>query len=117
MKAHVLNLPATSGVLVSTGGCLLIHASLETTGSAAAQYNLWDSDTNSGQLLLPVALSAGQSTRDGFRAHHLPFNTGLYYDLVSGAVEGIVSVCDDHRCAEALMMQWHAIMEQAGGHS
>lgn len=100
MRTVVVNLPATSGLLFNTGGCVVIHATRETAG-AAAVYRLWDSNNNTGQLLLTVSLSANESTRDFFPAHYLPFNTGLYFELVSGALEGDVSVGCDHRCADA----------------
>lgn len=98
MKSLNLNFPASSGVLINTGGCLVVHASRETSGSASAVYRLWDSDTNEGQLLLPVSLVANQSTRDDFLAHHLTFKTGLYYEKVSGALEGAVAVLVHHEC-------------------
>lgn len=101
MEAVTIELPTASGQLINTGGCLVLHATRETTGSAAAVYRLWDGSTNAGKLLLPVSLSSGESTRDYIHAHHLSFTTGLYYELVSGALEGAVSVLCDHRCHDA----------------
>lgn len=109
MEAISINLPAASGLLINASGCLVLHATRETTGSAAAVYRLWDSGNNSGQLLLPVSLSQGESTRDYIQAHHLTFKTSLYFELVSGAIEGMVSVLCDHRCHDA----WEWAMEQA----
>jgi hypothetical protein len=109
VNAVSINLPKASGVLINTGGCLVIHAARETSGSAAAVYRLWDSDRASGQLLLPISLTAKESTRDYFQAHHLTFKTSLYYELVSGQLEGSVSVMCDHRCEEV----WRAQIDAA----
>lgn len=108
MRAISINLPSASELILNGSGCLVWHSSHETTGSAAAEYRLWDSDTNSGQLLIPVSLTSGESTRDYIQAHHLEFRTGLYFELVSGALEGMVSVLCDHRCVDA----WHWQLEQ-----
>lgn len=94
----VVELPTSSGQLVNTAGCLLLHATRETTGGAAAVYHLYDGSGTGGKLLLPVALSAGQSTRDSFMPHALPFKQGLWFNLDSGLVEGDVSVFLDHDC-------------------
>lgn len=104
MRTSVVNLPVASGQLLNTGGCLVIHATRETAG-AAAVYRLWDSADASGQLLLSISLSANESTRDFFPMHYLPFNTGLYFELVSGAVEGNISAMCDHRCHDALVAE------------
>lgn len=98
MQSLTIVLPDASGQLVNTGGCLVFHASEETSGSAAAHYRLWDGTDTSGALIVPVSLSADQSTRDFFPAHIAMFRTGLYYELVDGAVEGAVGVRVDHNC-------------------
>jgi len=112
MRSMTLNLPGASGQLVNTGGCLTIHATRETTGSAAAVYRLWDGSSATGTLLLPVSLTSSESTRDDFRNHHLMFRTGLYFELVSGAIEGEVSVLVEHDCAWFIRQ----LVEQAMSH-
>lgn len=115
MQAVTINLPAASGMLLNEGGCLVVHSTRETTGSAAAVYRLWDSNNNSGKMLLTVSLSSGQSTRDDFMAHHLTIRTGLYYELVSGALEGSVAILGDHRCSEVLeAILFHALEDHVG---
>jgi hypothetical protein len=106
VKPLLINMPAASGQLINTGGCLTLHASLETTGSAAATYRLWDGTSNAstGKLVLPVSLTAGQSTRDFFGLHIVKFTTGLYYELVSGSVQGNVAVMVDHDCEEIMRL-------------
>lgn len=100
MKTLNIVLPAESGLLLNTGGCLVAHSTEETTGSAAAHYRLWDGTTADSTLLMPVSLSADQSTRDYFNAHIVVFRTGLYYELVDGSIEGAVSVRVEHQCDE-----------------
>lgn len=93
-----LNFPATSQVIGAFSGCILWHASIETTGAATAEYQLWDGYNNQGPLLMDVGLSAGQSTRDYIHKHHLVFRVGLFYVPVSGSVRGTVSVLVGCRC-------------------
>jgi hypothetical protein len=107
MSVAVLNLPAASAVLVNNGGCLVFHATRETSGSASAVYKFWDGTNNQGTLLLPTSLQAAQSTRDNFTPHMMPFHTGLYFELVSGVVEGDVSVLTGHDCGQMLMEILH----------
>lgn len=109
MKTRGIVLPATSGQLVNTGGCLVMHATHETTGSAAAHYQLLDGTDSSGSLLVPVSLSADQSTRDMFPSHIIQFEVGLWYELVDGAVEGAVSIRTHHDCDECLNAVLHAV--------
>lgn len=103
MRSSTLTLPSASGVIINTGGCLVVHATRETTGTTAAVYRLWDGDNNAGQLILPVSLSSSESTRDDFYTHHLTFKSGLYYELVSGTVEGSVTVLTDHDCENEIV--------------
>lgn len=98
MHAVVLNLPTASGQIYSGPGCMLFHETYETTGSSTAQYSFWDNTTNAGTRLLTVTLNAGQSTRDYIRKHYMPFYTGLYFHLDSGALNGSCSVLLEHEC-------------------
>lgn len=107
-------LPSASGQLLNTGGCLTVHSTRETTGSNTAVYRLWDGSNNAGQLLLTVSLGQSESTRDDFRDHHLVFKTGLYYELVSGTVEGAVGVLLNHSCEDVLAELLYAVTNSAG---
>ena len=111
MRTTVLNMPAASGILYNGSGCLTLHASRETTGTTAAVYQLWDGASNQGTLIVPVSLSASESTRDFFPSHLVPFKTGLYFELVSGTIEGAIGICFEHECDNVLAMMidaWHA---------
>lgn len=105
----VIPLPAASGALAANQGCLLMHATRETTGTAPAVYKLFDGSSANGELLLPVALSSGQSTRDNWWRCVMPFRQGLFYQLVSGTLEGSVAVLLDHPCDN----YWHDVERQA----
>ncbi len=98
MHPVTIQLPAASGLLVGGSGCVLWHSTYETSGSAAAQYSIWDGVAASGDRLMVVTLSASQSTRDFLKVHHMPYYKGLYYSLDSGAVAGNVIVQMDHNC-------------------
>ena len=108
MRPLTLNIPSKSEQILNTGGCLTVHSTRETTGTTSAVYRLWDGTSAAGTLLLTVSLIAAESTRDDFREHHLTFRTGLYYELVSGSLEGQVSVLVEHQCDEL----WHALIDQ-----
>jgi hypothetical protein len=95
----VLNFPAASAVIAGFYGCVLWHSSVESTGSASAEYSLWDGSNTSGPLLMDITLTASQSTRDYIHKHHLPFRSGLYFDLVSGAVRGSMAVLAGCGCS------------------
>lgn len=98
MHPVTVQFPAASGQLIGEAGCLVWHSSFESSGSASAQYSLWDGTTNAVNRLMVVTLSAGQSTRDYAHAHHIPFYGGLFYHLDSGAVGGNVIVLIAHNC-------------------
>lgn len=106
MRPVVLDIPVASGQLVTGSGCLTWHASQETTGSAPASYIVYDAPSSShlNHQLLPIQLSAGQSTRDFIPPHIIPFNQGIYYDLVSGAVSGTFAVMLGHDCEEHMRL-------------
>ena len=115
MQTLNIVLPAATGMLIGGPGCLVAHATQETTGSAAAHYRLWDGPPDSGNLLVPVSLSADQSTRDMFPSHIIKFSTDLWYELVDGALEGAVSVRVEHSCDEiehaAMLLVLHGYPE------
>lgn len=80
----------SSGLLDNTAGRITWHAWRETTGTSPAVIRLWDGTGTGGKLLVPVSLLAGQSTRDYTGEHAMPYQTGLYLEVVSGTVEGQV---------------------------
>ncbi|MGH7748059.1 MAG: hypothetical protein ACREQ5_25370, partial [Candidatus Dormibacteria bacterium] len=81
-----------SAVLDNASGRVVWWAWRETTGAAPATFRLWDGSNNGGQLLVPFSLSANGSTRDYPGLHSLPYSIGLYLEVLTGTVEGVVMV-------------------------
>ena len=98
MHPVTIQFPAASGLLVGGGGCVTWHSSFESTGAASAQYTLWDGTAASGDRLMTITLSSGQSTRDYIHIHHMPYYKGLFWNLDSGAVTGNIIAQIDHNC-------------------
>ncbi len=105
MRPHTINLPSASAQLTNEGGCIGYFAVYETSGSSPATFILWDGTSAAGYELLPITLEAGQSTSDRIGWHYQRFETGLYYQLVTGAVAGSVSVLFEHRCEDMMRPQ------------
>jgi hypothetical protein len=114
MRPETINFPAAGGRLLNTGGCVTFITSHETTGTAGAEIRLWDGSTNAGTLVAVISLNAGESTRDDITEHHLTFRTGLYLEVVSGAIEGSVSVLVEHQCEMAWRAKLAQIIETLG---
>jgi hypothetical protein len=83
--------------LVNGSGCVVWHSTEETSGDADACYTLYDEGIGSGQEILVVALSAGQSTRDYIGPHALAFLGGLFLSA-DGAIAGSFTCWVDHIC-------------------
>lgn len=109
-----LPFPAASGLLIAGSGCVTWHAEWETTGSATASWELFDNSSSATQHIMPVTLSAGQSTRDFIGLHCLPFLSGLYYNLVSGSIHGVIMAYVDHNCEDFLETAYHSQRAQIG---
>lgn len=105
MRPRTINLPSASGQLTNEGGCIGYFAVYETTGIATASFILYDGSGAAGYEILPITLAANESTSDRIGWHYQRFETGLYYDLISGSVGGSVSVLFDHRCEEMMRPQ------------
>lgn len=65
----------------------------ETSGSAGAVFDIYDGAAGSGPgVLVPIDLNSGQSTRDWFSIHPMPFYSGITIANLTGAVTGVVWV-------------------------
>ena len=100
MRPHTIRFPAVSGTLTNEAGCIGYFAVKESTGTAPATFVLWDSNGPAGYEILPITLQAGQSTSDRIGWHYQRFETGLYFQLVSGQVDGSCAVLLGHRCED-----------------
>ena len=81
-----------SDQLVTTGpGAYRGFSLRETSGAAVATVRVYDGTSAAGTLLESVSLTASESARewydDGIRC-----DTGIYIDVVAGAVEGSVRI-------------------------
>ena len=99
--------------LVGGDGCVTWHSFWENTGSAAAAYALFDTSTSYQQELMFVTLSAGESTRDYIGFHALPFVGGLFFELVSGSVDGSLVAWVDHDCQTLLEARYRMAQIEA----
>lgn len=76
---------------VATGqGQYAGHSFHETSGSAGALIRLYDGAESGGDLIGIIALVAGESARDWYLPHGLGYVNGLYVQVASGQVEGVV---------------------------
>ena len=83
--------PAKSGALDNASGRVVYWSFAETAG-AAAKFRLWDSSSAAGVMLATFSFAAGWSVREFPGFHSLPYKTGLYLEVVTGTIEGVVSV-------------------------
>lgn len=102
---------AGTAAIVGGSGCVTWHSTYETSGSASAAYSLFDTGDSSGQQLMYVTLSAGQSTRDYIGLHALPFLSGLYLEVESGAIAGSITAWVDHNCED--VHRWVHVVQEA----
>lgn len=77
--------------ITTTRGKLVGFSFTETTASSTASLRLRDGDVN-GRIIVPLlTLAANESQRD-YPPHAIQYNDGLFVELVSGAIEGVVHI-------------------------
>lgn len=79
---------SASGQLETRSGRLLGFAVRETAG-AAARFRLRNGGDANGQILVPVALLANESSRDWYGPQGLECSRGLFLEALAGAFEGV----------------------------
>lgn len=85
-----VSLPAagSSGVVLS-GRCLLMGWGLkESTGNVASAINIRNGQDASGQIVVPISLTAGQSRSDWMAPRGVWCRTGLFVENVTGSTIG-----------------------------
>lgn len=87
--AKPIPLPAVDTVLSGRRGYLMGWSVRETSGTATATFRLWNTTTAQGVIVASVSLNAGESSRDYLPAA-VECEGGLYFDILSGALEGSV---------------------------
>lgn len=78
---------------VASGRGRVIRTSFrETTGAAVATVELFDGNGTGGALAFTLQLAATASQQDRYTRGEFMFDGGLYFNLVAGAVEGVIVV-------------------------
>lgn len=88
--ALVAGTPATAAAKLLAGarGVLVGYAFIETTGTGAATFDLVDGLDANGPVVVPFALTPGQSTRDWFALPGIVIRRGLFLNVLTGSVRG-----------------------------
>jgi hypothetical protein len=96
--------PLTADLTVVASACALVGwAFVESTGGAVAALDIVDgANTTTGQSIVPVTLTAGESTRDFPPAGAVAEN-GLTVSVTAGEVRGAVWVVLVHRGEDGLL--------------
>ena len=86
--------PATTTTFKAyTGfGTILALVMEETTGSAGARFVLYDGADANSEDLGPFTLASGQSFDSAYPPHGLPFRSGLFMNVTSGSVSGVIHI-------------------------
>lgn len=92
LDVRSLVLPSSSGQLINFAGAITYWSVRDTTSSSGSVLKLYDGTGTDGILVLDVSTTHGQSTSEYIHRGHLRFRSGLYYELVSGTIEGAVTV-------------------------
>lgn len=61
---------------------------VEPTGAAPATFDIYDGLDATGTLLASISLTSGQSTRDYLGPWGIMLRTGLFVDVLTGAIKG-----------------------------
>lgn len=94
LRPIVINIVAgqASGLLIGGAGRVVYVFVRESTGAAAASFSLWDGTSASGRLVMPFSLSSGQSSRDNFYPHGIPYYGDLFFTADAGSLTGAIYV-------------------------
>lgn len=86
--------PVPVGEAVGGRVTLFGWALKESTGSASAELDIYNGGGTNGQLVAPIALNAGQSTREYWGPEGIRMPAGMFQNATSGTAIGSVFVCD-----------------------
>lgn len=94
MRPRILPIPgpASSGPVDGRGGRIVYWTFRETSGTAGAIFRFWDGSSNQGALIAPFSLDPGESIREFPGFHSLPYRVGLFLEILSGTIEGQVTI-------------------------
>ena len=94
MPARLLqfDVPLISQQVDYSSGMIRWWAFRETTNVFPAVFDFYDGTSAGGQLLLPISLAPGESTRDFAFGHVIPYKVGLFLNVISGGFEPVMQV-------------------------
>lgn len=89
-----VSLPALSAGLVvdNTAGCLYRLTVSESTGGAAAAFDIYDGSTANSILVATVKLAAGATYDQWWDPWVFPYDNGLFLNVTSGTIRGGLTV-------------------------
>lgn len=90
--AAVLPFATTSTDLTLLTGPFILRgwAFKETTGSAAATFELYDGPDDTTVLVVPINLATSESTRDWLTGNGIIIRTGLFLEMLTGSIKGTI---------------------------
>jgi hypothetical protein len=95
MRPVPCTFPAASGLLITGSGYIPYWSARDTSVAGGSVFQIIDGGNVNGQILVDVSTNSGESTSEYIGKRLLFYTKSLYYNLVSGAIEGAVTV---HAC-------------------
>lgn len=94
MRPRILSVqaPATSRALDGRGGRIVYWSWRETSGAGSSSFRLWDGSSAVGRLVGTFSLLPNESVREFPGFHSLPYDTGLFLEVLAGTFEGQVTI-------------------------
>lgn len=80
----------TTAQLASMGGRLRGWSARETTGNTGAVVELYDGSNASGQLLVPVGVTSGQSANAWFGDDGIDVESGVFVNMAFGSADVVI---------------------------
>jgi hypothetical protein len=123
--ARPFNVPAAGGLLLSGRGILRGFSAFATAGTVSVR--LWDNSvTNSGQELVVFRMTLNSQVLQFPGLAGIPFEQGLFVDVVGAGLEMIVHASMETRAGDALAvyddtprdldrLTYEVLAEHAGG--
>lgn len=78
------------GILIPGDGLIAGFNLHETSGAAPAYVRIHDGSDSSAPTMLHIKLAPNESTRDWYFPGGLKFRHGVYVEVVTGAIEGVM---------------------------
>jgi hypothetical protein len=86
--------PAPFGKAITGYVVLMGFAVAESSGTAAAELDIYNGTDTNGQLTHPITLDAGESTSEWYGPQGIEMAIGVYPVIAVGSVKGTVWIAD-----------------------